>query len=1037
MMNILPEFESRQVLTSDELNWLTSYLDSQNRLSRKILLGCGVIGGLQIKLNTNPTSIKLTNGCALTSAGHIVSLQNERDSTTFNKIKKYTQKEKERLAFPYLSDDKEGEQDYSNSVNNPSIYFNEFKDDVYELFEDTYNDADQLEAKDVNGKVAIAFAEIIQTELKDCEEDNCKDKGKKYTFKTKILLIGKEDAIRLLNIQLKLVSEEEDISKKAFPWLYIPTINVLKPVFSNLNFTKGINEAVLIQEYKRCINHLAQTIETNSAAINNGLNNLKNFISVEEKAISFAESLLQLIKKLNNRVDNQKIYVAQVSYDYLWTIIKAYQEIQQTAQGLRAKCMLEGSAFPNHVLLGELKASTGNWEAMITHSEDIYRHPFYSQYTQTEQALVCRKIGFLFNRLDALLGNFDDDIFNKVKIARLSPGASLYEPLSLQSIPYYLKSEITNNWNQNADHPYLKRNITYYNYSDAGNKESANIYNQQPLSFQGTSSFFRIEGVQGQKALDALNDVFKIRKTYGLPYEVIMLRLNEDAPGNHSFNFSVNEDIESIYQVVRAELSKQINLNLSYIGGLLFKHGKFKEIKTSLDELLTRYYQNDRYRIEINQLPYYGSSGLATARLQNEKAFANLRYQATLLSHQQTSQINVGLLNMDFLLPIWMLTEDSFGNLIDSIKKEEKFKNESELSFYTHLLAISKSEVKGKELFYKTLRLYSALRLQELSLTENFLEFDINVYSKNLNEELLKACDSIISYLKKVNSDFIKNDGILTEVVKGEMLDYADRIKFDDDWVKMNQIDAENKKRNGGLGLENLLERFLHFHPGITHGCGVPKGGTFIMVYDKGNEVTADFYLPYIISSTLRPIQYTLLEAKTITLSGLITDTNKKPVEGARVTVQGNTVLSNNDGGYSSIVDANETIQVTVSAEGYAEIEEDISIEGASKEYDFVLKEIEIKHTTTVRFIDENKKRITADISLIGDIAERLVKGIPLKRTSKKGLVAKLGVLEVSGTPKQEFNYSVNEQGFDKKTFTVKIEDKDKTQDVTLSAVKK
>src|SRR5690606_18477555 len=113
------------------------------------------------------------------------------------------------------------------------------------------------------------------------------------------------------------------------------------------------------------------------------------------------------------------------------------------------------------------------------------------------------------------------------------------------------------------------------------------------------------------------------------------------------------------------------------------------------------------------------------------------------------------------------------------------------LSFYTHLLAISKStevnksaEENGKELFYNTLRLYSALHLQELSLSENFLSFDIDIYSRNLNEELLEACDAIIPFLKKAKSDFIKSDAILKEVVKGEMLDYADRIKFDDDWIK-------------------------------------------------------------------------------------------------------------------------------------------------------------------------------------------------------------------------------------------------------------
>lgn len=90
MMNILPEFESRQVLTSDELNWLSSYLDQQNRLSRRMLVGAGVVGGLAVRLSGN--SIQVSNGVALTSAGHLLTVAKEGAAyTTFTKAKKYSQ----------------------------------------------------------------------------------------------------------------------------------------------------------------------------------------------------------------------------------------------------------------------------------------------------------------------------------------------------------------------------------------------------------------------------------------------------------------------------------------------------------------------------------------------------------------------------------------------------------------------------------------------------------------------------------------------------------------------------------------------------------------------------------------------------------------------------------------------------------------------------------------------------------------------------------------------------------------------------------
>jgi hypothetical protein len=42
-----------------------------------------------------------------------------------------------------------------------------------------------------------------------------------------------------------------------------------------------------------------------------------------------------------------------------------------------------------------------------------------------------------------------------------------------------------------------------------------------------------------------------------------------------------------------------------------------------------------------------------------------------------------------------------------------------------------------------------------------------------------------------------------------------------------------------------LLTRFLAEHPGLDHLGGVPRGGTFVPVYDDSGRVVADFCLPY------------------------------------------------------------------------------------------------------------------------------------------------------------------------------------------------
>jgi len=1039
-MNILPEFESRQVLTSDELNWLTSYLDSQNRHSRRMLIGCGLIGGLQVKLLNN--SIQISNGCAITSAGYVVQLHQTNEITTYTKVKKYTQNEKDKLAFPYLCDMDDLQQNYSKSVDTPSLYFPGFTDDVLELFEDNVNNVPLMNANSVNGKVMMLFAEIIQKELKDCEDDNCQERGKKYVFNTKVLLISQQDAIKLLRIQHSVASNNiDDIGKKAFPWLHLPGVNILKPVFSNLN--NSFNEQIIAQEYVRCISDFQNNLPAN---VDEALNNLNNFCSIVKSSFSFTQQVKQFISYKITANTNKSPFVTQMVYDYLWKIVQSYHELHHEAQGLRAKSFIDESAFPNHVLLGLVETQNNDFANSVATSDKIFRHVFHSQFTQSEQAVLCKKITLMFIRLKSLLDGFDDSAIVNAEI-RLTPGGHLFEPLSRQAIPYYLKPNIASVWNQFGPHLNLKQYTTnYYSIDESKLGSIVNKYNVQPSAFQGNAAFFRIEGVHNKIALNALNKVFQIRKKYGLAFEIIMLRLNDKAPFNHSFNYSVNEDIESMYQVVRAELLKQIKLNESYLDSLLLKTGQFSGIQKKLIAELERSYLyflgtlnvslSQPLALELkdaviaSNIATNNKAGIITNEIKFKElistvAMANAENQpnAVVNNMQAASYQSQPMYLMPILtFPVYTLFINTFGSLISSVKKNDKFKQTTDISFYSHLLGITKSMQKNEKqelLFLLALQLYCALRLQEEYLTENFLEFDIDKYSKNLNEELLPACNAVISFLKKSHNDFVRNDSILSEVIKGEMLDYADRIKFDDDWIKIIQVDVENKKRNGGLGVENLMDRFVNLHPGIAHGCGVPNGGTYVMVYNQNNTITADFYLPYAISTHLRPIQFTLLENKTLTLSGKIT-ANNKPVE-ASVKVGDALVFSNSDGFYNCLVSANTKLHIVCISAGFKTLEKDVEIKEISKTLDLVLDAEIITNTTTVKFKNQIGQEITGDIKLVeGNQAE---------------IVAKSGTLSVTNVPNTEVKYVVKDENFEPLEFTVKITNENKGEVIQLLAV--
>jgi hypothetical protein len=53
-----------------------------------------------------------------------------------------------------------------------------------------------------------------------------------------------------------------------------------------------------------------------------------------------------------------------------------------------------------------------------------------------------------------------------------------------------------------------------------------------------------------------------------------------------------------------------------------------------------------------------------------------------------------------------------------------------------------------------------------------------------------------------------------------------------------------------------LFKNFIKEHPGIEHMAGAPKGGTFVIVYNREEKVVADFAYPYVCCSDCPPIMF-------------------------------------------------------------------------------------------------------------------------------------------------------------------------------------
>src|SRR4051812_48111625 len=77
-------FERNQVLSDVQLNGVTDYLNDQDRLSRLLLLGVGVHGGLRV--SKAKTAVSITNGVGVTTDADVLWLDK---TVTFSRFRKY------------------------------------------------------------------------------------------------------------------------------------------------------------------------------------------------------------------------------------------------------------------------------------------------------------------------------------------------------------------------------------------------------------------------------------------------------------------------------------------------------------------------------------------------------------------------------------------------------------------------------------------------------------------------------------------------------------------------------------------------------------------------------------------------------------------------------------------------------------------------------------------------------------------------------------------------------------------------------------
>lgn len=477
--SIYPVFEADQVLSQKELNLLVSHLEEQDRITRKNLIGLGIVCGLELTF-PNATTVKIACGTAVTSLGFQI---NWKDTL-------FTQYHDLEISDQFLKPDFIREP-YLDAIFKYAPKYESIKN-CFELLPADASDEDKKPIPNTffTDKLVILLLEVSLIDQKNCVTTNCDDKGKRIEFKIRPLVIPINEVTKELTTAYQL---PELYSKVTFPRYNVPYKNIITATNVLDGFRKVYKDTFLTE------------ITTSITSV---FNDFKNVLP-QESNLNILENCKS---KITETVDK---YKASVNLQYVWDwisdIVATQNEIINFKKINPSLCCVDENLFPFHVVLG------GN-----AIDKEIYRTPFIKTLNgNSEENSKLKELAFLFEKLVLILTSFE---IPKAVAIKVTPSSLGNMPLSEKAIPYYYNSILDLNKKWNPQLTAKKENDTIFSYHSTIPNYTNKPDVKEPLLFDiEPYNFFRIEGHIGKNYTEALTELTSLKDNYNLPFKVIAL----------------------------------------------------------------------------------------------------------------------------------------------------------------------------------------------------------------------------------------------------------------------------------------------------------------------------------------------------------------------------------------------------------------------------------------------------------------------------------------------------------------------------------
>lgn len=508
-------FEKDQVLTHEQLNSVSQFLEDQDRLSRVFLLGVGIVCGLRVQLQGNV--IAVSKGVGVSTDGDILFLG---EDSRFDQFKAY---------------------DESAPVY-PPFYDNETMLPVYELLRVGSSDPQALSLSQFNGETGQTLTKMVavflmESYVKDediCTGTDCDNLGKDSIHRGKLLLVRRSDVSRL----------QENLSTLDGSARALSEVMIDRPVIG-----AGITTTTqLAAAYRSACNTLHGRLQEAFAGFYPAA---RHFVQARYPSDP-TPAWLSRLNALNAEFASSTLGI-QYYYDFLKDVAETWNELLDVLFGDNSLCCPDILAFAKHLLLGDVQ--TG--EPGSVRRTGYYPSPAVGQgRTHWQHAL------FLVTKLETLIGNFSIPTNSELRIT-----PSRYDDVALEqrAVPYYYRSdrarELFMQWNHRlSDSERWAMNYGYHAVAAGARGAAAN-----PLAAHlGPYTLFRVEGHLGRPVRDVQPQLENQIRSRNLPISVQAVMLSSqrrDLFIKPKFRYT---DLHRFSYLLRQDLALQLDDALSF-----------------------------------------------------------------------------------------------------------------------------------------------------------------------------------------------------------------------------------------------------------------------------------------------------------------------------------------------------------------------------------------------------------------------------------------------------------------------------------------